>query len=114
MNSKDFAIGILSTTAAILFVGFLVINSRSEPAWASGMTTSGGDYVMTVGRDVSGDEELVYVIDGPGQKLIVYRFDSARQQIQIVKGIDLAELRQAGAQTQQPRGRTPGTRRRGP
>lgn len=111
MDSRNFTIGILSTTAVILFVGLLIINTRSEPAWASGMTAAAGDYVLTVGNDASGDEELVYVTDGPAAKLIVYRFDTGRQQIEIVQGVDLAELRRATGQPTQPGARKPGPRR---
>ena len=112
MDSKNFAIGILSTTAVILLVSLLFLNTRPQTAWASGMTTGAGDYVLTVGLDASADEELVYVIDAPGQKLVVYRFDTGRQQIEIVQGIDLAELREAAGQPAQPQKRKPSSRGR--
>ena len=112
MDSKNFAIGILSTTAVILLVGLFFLNTRPQAAWASGMTTGAGDYVLTVGLDASADEELVYVIDAPGQKLIVYRFDTGRQQIEIVQGIDLAELRDSASQPAQPQKRKPSSRGR--
>ncbi len=112
MDTKNFAIGILSTTAVILLVGLLFLNSRPQPAWASGMTSGAGDYVLTVGSDASADEELVYVIDAPGQKLIAYRFATGRQQIEIVQGIDLAELRESPGQPAQPQKRKPSSRGR--
>ncbi len=112
LDSKDFAIGVLSTTAAILFVGLLIINTRPDPVLASGMTATAGDYVLTVGSDASADQELLYVIDAPTERLIVYRFNSARQRIEIVQGLDLAELRsEQAAPTTQQRGRGPGYRR---
>ena len=117
MNSKDFAIGILSTTAVILLVGLVILNARPEPAQASGMTTTGRDYVLTVGAGGSADEELVYVLDAPAGKLIVYWFDGGRGRIEIAQGIDLEELRKATATATQPtqqRGRRSGSRGRRP
>ncbi len=97
MDSKNFTIGILSTTAAILLVGVLIISSRPAPALAHGMTASAGSYVMTVGTLTSGDEELVFLIDAPAEKMIVYRFDIARMRIVKAAGIDLAEMRAFGS-----------------
>ncbi len=115
MDSKNFAIGILSTTAAILLVGLLIVNTQPEPVWASGMNASAGDYILTVGNDVSDDEELLYVIDTSAQKLIVYRFNGRQHEIEVVQGIDLAELRESATQSPQPsRGKKPGSRRRRP
>lgn len=110
MDSKNFTIGILSTTAVILLVGLLLLNGDTAPAWGSGMTTDAGDYVLSVGQYASPDEELVYIIDTPGERLIAYRFDGGRQRIEIVQGIDLSELRQSS--NQPPRPRAPGSRGR--
>jgi len=114
MNSKDLAIGILSTTAAILLVGLLIINTLPETAYASGMTEMGGDYVLSVGTAITADEELIYIIDAPTEKMVVYRFDAGRGQIEIVQGIDLKPLREAAAQQPQPSGQRPSTRGRRP
>lgn len=115
MNSKDLAIGILSTTAAILLVGLLIINTLPGPAYASGMTETGADYVLTVGTAITADEELIYVVDAPTEKMVVYRFDGGRGRIEIVQGIDLKPLREAAAgQRTQPPGRRPTTRGRRP
>ncbi len=113
MDSKNFTIGILSTTAVILLVGLVIINTRPEPASASGMTVTGGDYVLTVGSDISSDEELLYVVDAPEEKLVVYRFDGGRQQIEVVQGIDLGEMRADAGPSQQP-GKKPTRGRRRP
>jgi len=112
MNSKDLAIGILSTTAAILLVGLLVIHALPQPVHASGMGTTGGDYVLTVGTDVSADQELLYLVDAPQEKMVVYRFDGGRGRIEIVQGVDFKPLRDAAAAqpTPQPSGRRPGRR----
>ena len=102
MDSKNFALGILSTTASVLLVGLLVIHTRPAPVLASGMTTTAGNYVMTVGRDVTADEDYVYLLHKPSARLIVYRFDSNRQQIDGVQGSSLADLRAASGQGGRP------------
>ncbi len=102
MNSKDMTIGILSTTAVILLVGILIIHSRPEPALASGMTVSGGRYVMTVGGVTIDDEELVFVIDSPEQKMLVYRFDTRSGELQINQRYSLKELSEAASGQPKP------------
>lgn len=103
MDSRNFAIGILSTTAIILLVGIVIISTQPEPVWADGMTATGGGYVLTVGDVEAADEELLYVVDGSTEKLIAYRFNPARRQIEIVQGLDLAELRRPPGQPARPR-----------
>ena len=112
MDSRHFAIGVLSTTATILLVGVVLLYSRPEDVRADGMTTSGGGYVMTVGGLTQGDEQIVYVLDTSTDKMVVYRFDTNRHQIEILQGIDLAELPGATKPTDpkqpgQPRTRQP-------
>ncbi len=115
MSAKDLAIGILSTTAAILLVGLLIINTLPGLAYASGMTEMGGDYVLSVGTAITADEELIYIVDAPTEKMVVYRFDGGRGRIEIAQGIDLRPLREAAAgQQPQPRGQRPTTRGRRP
>jgi len=98
MDQKNFAIGILSTTAAIMLVGLLIITARPTPAIASGMTASGGDYVMTVGTTPQTDEEFVYVVSNSAKKMIVYRFDTTRGLLDLAHVVDLSSLHQAGQQ----------------
>ena len=81
MDAKNFTIGILSTTAVILLVGLFVIHSRPEPTYASGMNAQGGDYLLTTGQ-LQDSEELLYVVDAQSRRMIVYRFDINRKQIQ--------------------------------
>ncbi len=101
MDNKNFAIGILSTTAIILFVGLTVIHTRPAPVLADGMTVRGGDYEMTVGALDQTDEELVYIIDSGQQRMIAYRFNTNSERIEIAAGMDLANLRDQ-ANTNQP------------
>lgn len=97
MDSRDLAIGMLTTTAVVLLVGLLVIHAQPNPARASGLTIMHGDYSLAVGTLTERDEELVYIIDAPQQKLNVYRFDNGRKQIDLVQTVSLEEMRnQAG------------------
>ena len=104
MDSKNFAIGVLTTTAAILLVGVLVIHSQSSPALASGMTTDGGKYVMTVGA-IEPAEDLVFVINATAQKMIVYRFDVGRSQIMRVERVDLKKMVGQSAKSAKKKGK---------
>ncbi len=108
MQSKDFAIGVLATTAAILLVGLAVV-SHSGAAYADGMTTSAGSggYILTVGSFNRPDEEFVYVFDSTTDRMVAYRFDVNRRQMELVEGIDLAEIRRAAGPSNQPQ--APGT-----
>ena len=111
MDSRNFTIGVLSTTATILLVGIVLLYSRPDEVRAGGMTTSGGRYVVTVGSLTQADEELVYVLDTSADKMVVYRFDGNRRQIEILQGIDLAELQKTSPprdpqQPAQPKPRT--------
>ncbi len=104
MDSKNFAIGILSTTAVILLVGVLTIHSYSSPAHAAGMTTAGGKYVMTVGA-IEPAEDLVFVINATAQKMIVYRFDVGQSQIIRVERVDLKEMVSQSAKSGKKKGK---------
>ncbi len=115
VDSRDFAIGVLSITAMILLVGVILVSLQPAPVRASGMTVSAGAYTLTVGQAASVDEEFLYVLDGPAEKMIAYRFNTTRQMIDVVQGIDLSGLRApAAGQSAKPAGRRPPTRGRRP
>lgn len=99
MDSKNLAIGVLSITAVILLVGVVIIGSRPVPAVASGMTTAGGDYTLTVGQ-LHTNSELLYIIDSGANKLAVYDYKGNAKQIEPLQVIDLAEMRQASGDGQ--------------
>ena len=92
MNSKDLAIGILSTTAVILLVGLVVVHSRPQPAYASGVGVVGGDYVMAVGR-FDQRTELLYVIDATVNGMNVYGYDFKSGALAITDQVALDALR---------------------
>ena len=93
MDQKNFTIGLLSTTAAILLVGLALVTARPQPALAAGMTATGGDYIMSVGTTPQTDEEYLYIINVPAQRMIVYRFDANKASVDIIQTIDLAQFR---------------------
>jgi len=93
MDSRNFTIGVLATTAVVLLVGILAFQTPQQPAYADGMTILKDDYSLAVGAATKNDEDLVYLIDGPGEKLAVYRFDGLRKEILLVQGIPLKEMR---------------------
>lgn len=98
MDQKNFAIGVLSTTAAIMLVGLVLIGSQPATVDAAGMTASGGEYIMTIGTTPQTDEEYLYVIDTGMQKMLVYRFDANKAAVDMVQGIDLSQFRQTTGQ----------------
>lgn len=105
MNSKDLAIGVLSTTACILLVGLMVIHSRPEAAWASGMGDTGGDYKVLTG-EMFDQEEYLYVIDTASAALGVYRYNMTTSQIEYKDGGALARFFEQGqAASPKPSGR---------
>lgn len=114
VDSRDFTIGLLTVTAVVLFSALVLLGTRPAPAVADGMTTSGGDYVVTVGGVGVTDEEYVYVLDVPMERLIAYRFDTSKKQIAIAHGVDLSEIRSAATRSdQRDKPRAPTQRGRG-
>ena len=99
MDSKNFTIGVLSTTAAILLAALLIIQTRPQSALADGMTILSGDYSMSVGAVTRNDEDLLYIIDSPQELLNTYRFDNRAKQIQLVQTISLKEMRGVGGKS---------------
>lgn len=96
MDTKNFTIGVLSTTAVVLLVGLFLMHAPQQPAFAGGMTILKDDFNLVVGAANKNDEDLVYVIDGPGEKMVSYRYDAGRKEIILVQGISLKEMRAAG------------------
>lgn len=102
MDRRDFAIGILTTTAAILLVGLLLVPGFSPPVFADGMSVSGGDYILTVGAIYQIDEEVLYVFDVPQERIVAYRFNPTKREIEVFQGIDLKKIRKESAESGQP------------
>lgn len=82
MDVQTFAIGILSVTACILLVAFLLVG-EGRPAWASGQGDRGGDYLMSTVQ-LSESVEGVAVIDAASKLMNVYSYDYNRKSIELV------------------------------
>jgi hypothetical protein len=100
MNNQTFAIGVLSTTAAILLVGLLVIGTRPQPAVAFGMNADAGDHYLLTGQFGS-SEELLYVISPIERRMIAYRYDTNQNKIVVVTSVEFDQVF-PGAQGQPP------------
>ncbi len=104
LDGKAFAIGTLSVTACILFVGLTLVLMR--PALATGQADKGGDYKMLTCR-VSNNVELLVVTDSAAKKTLFYEFDVSNKQLRMVTGIPLDQLPKPNAEQPEP-----GNRRR--
>lgn len=92
MDTKNFAIGVLAITATILLVGLVIVHTAPRPAFASEVSSYGGDFTITVGR-VTRDSELLYVVDNTTERLVVYGID---RRTGIISIQDFAEISRAG------------------
>lgn len=93
IDRTSLAIGAMTVTAIALLVRLFAAPSPGSAVWASGMSASGGDFVISVGGSSDRDEELVYVVDNSTEKMAVYRFDTAKRTIEPVQQLDLADMR---------------------
>lgn len=96
MQSRNLAIGVLSITAVILFVGLIIVSVMPRTAVASDVSSYGGDFTITVGR-VTRDTEVLYVLDNVTQRLLVYGISRKNGAVDILDGADLAGLTPPGA-----------------
>jgi hypothetical protein len=92
IDAKTFAIGVLSITACILFVGFLLLSMTPSPAYAIGQSDRGGDYIMLTQQLTSSNEGLV-IIDAASQRLHLYAFDFNRKALVLLDRKPLDRLR---------------------
>ena len=77
LDGKTFAIGVLSVTACILFVGLLLITLLPTPAaHAAGQVDRGGDYIMLT-QQIGNNYEAIVVIDAAAKKMNLYGLDKA-------------------------------------
>ena len=95
MNSKDFTIGVLSVTAVVLLVGFLVLQAiPPQPALASGQSGTVGDYVVTTAF-VDDQSEVIGILDTAAQRVNFYQLESNANRIVLLYSQDIRL--QAGA-----------------
>ena len=91
MDTRDFAIGVLTVTAVVLFVGLLLL-CQVPQAQAIGQTASGGDYIVATGQ-LATSTEIVYVLDAAAGRLLGYAYDVNTKRVEPVDGVDLEQLK---------------------
>jgi hypothetical protein len=110
LDGRTLAVGVLSVTATVLFVGFLLVVQR--PAQAIGMLDRAGDYKMLTYR-VQNSKELLVVVDAAAKKVLFYDFDIASKKLGVVNNIPLDQMPKPGTPEPAAPGQAqPGHRRR--
>jgi hypothetical protein len=89
LDGKAFAIGVLSVTACILLVGFLLVSQT--PAYAIGMNDRGGDYILLT-QQRSTTSEAVVLIDAAAKRMIIYEFDYNKRTLDLLRTVPLDQL----------------------
>lgn len=96
LDARTFAIGILSVTATVLFVGLLML-ANAKPAYGIGMSDRAGDYIM-VTMQISNSMEGVAILDAAAKRMNVYALEPNTKKIGIIEqNVRLEQL--PGAQT---------------
>jgi hypothetical protein len=83
LDSRTFAIGILSVTACILLVGLVLLIIQPTPAYAIGQTDRGGDYIMLT-QQLTNSQEGVIVIDAASRQMTLYALNGSNKQLQVL------------------------------
>lgn len=92
LDTQTFAIGVLSVTACVLFVGLVLAISQPKNAYAIGQSDRAGDYIMLT-QQLTTSQEGVVVVDGAVDRLILYAFDFNNKRLEMLDGLELARLR---------------------
>lgn len=92
MTTKDFAIGILSVTAVILFAAvFIIMNVAPQQAVAFGQNQRAGDFLVSTAQ-LDETADLVILVEAAQQRMNVYGFNVPVNQIELVQQLDLSPL----------------------
>lgn len=91
IDTKTFAIGILSVTACILFVGFILVTMTPSTAFGQGMVDRSGDYIM-VTEQISNSIEAIAVIDAAVKQINLYGLNGSTGDLRILQRIKLDRL----------------------
>lgn len=103
MNTKDFAIGVLSVTGVILLTTVVLLSVLApKPAQGFGQLDSGGGYTIYT-SNADGTLENICVINQQAGLLNIYRYDINSSRLLPLQQIPLPPV-----QTQTPGGTTPG------
>jgi hypothetical protein len=83
IDAKAFAIGVLSITACVLFVGLLMVAGQPAPAYGIGQTDRGGDYIMLT-QQLSNSQEGVLILDAASRQMTLYALNGSTKQLQVL------------------------------
>ena len=83
IDNKTLAIGVLSITACILFVGLLLVTMQPTPAYGIGQTDRGGDYIMLT-QQLTNSQEGVLIIDAAARQMTLYALNGSNKQLQVL------------------------------
>ncbi len=101
IDSKTFAIGVLSITACVLFVGLLMATGQPAPAYGIGQTDRAGDYLM-VTQQLTNSQEGVVIFDAASRQMTLYALNGSNKQLQVLHpNIPLDQLPGSGPDQQQ-------------
>jgi len=89
IDNRTLAIGVLSVTACIFFVGLVLV--PQPPVYAIGQLDRGGDYIMLT-QQLSTTTEGVVVIDAAAKQMIVYQYDYNNRALDILRRVYLDQL----------------------
>jgi len=82
IDGKTFAIGVLSITACMLFVGLLLVTM--QPAYGIGQIDRGGDYIMLT-QQLTNSQEGVIIIDAASRQMSLYALNGSNKQLQVLQ-----------------------------
>lgn len=94
LTRDGFAIGILSVTAVILFVGLVVVISLPQPAAAIGQTDRGGDYLMVTSQ-FTNNWEVAMITDGAVGRMGAYFYNINTRSVELVDMVEFARFMRA-------------------
>lgn len=90
IDNRSLAIGVLSITAVILFVGFLLVTLTPRQAQAGNMNDRSGDYIMTT-QSLSSSREGVLILDAAAKVMVLYAYDQPAKELLVLDRFILGE-----------------------
>jgi len=86
LDPRTYAIGVLTITAVVLFVGFLLV--IQQPAQALSSMDHAADYKLLT-QHISSTKELLIVVDSAAKQALIYDFDYSTKRLEIAADIPL-------------------------
>ncbi len=92
IDGQTFAIGVLTVTASVLLVGFVLVSITPRQALGVGQLDRGGDYIMLT-QQISNSQEAVVIVDAASKRLNMYHLDANTRKLgMILQGLPLDRL----------------------